>query len=500
MSELLLQMQNITKTFSKNSVRALDSANLVIARNTIHAVVGENGAGKSTLMHILSGELLPDSGSIYLEGKMISFDTPNASLEKGIGMLHQQLKLIPSLSVLENIILGNEPSRKTVIINKKTAYNRIIALSGEFNIYVDPDKKVSALNSDEKQKTALLSILFHNIKILILDEPTTFFSETKADTVHKLIRKLKSKGKSIIIVTHKLKEAIELSDTITVMKSGKTIKKLTDSNKEINTLTKLVLGNQVLSNLKKEQIHPGSVILEAKNLCYTKNRTELLKINFILRKKEITAVTGIRENGLEILEKILSGGLKKTSGDILHRSRNMGEKKLNLRDMNAGYIPSDRIKTGTSIKSTIAENMILLKYKSLTKRGLLDSKKITTFTNKLLNEYNIKGENSQNMGTLSGGNIQRVMIAREIENNPDFFIFAEPSRGLDIKSRNIIYEKIFAMKENGAGIFIISSDIDEVIQLADKLIILHNGQEAATLGKENINKAYIGEIMLGLEN
>jgi len=500
MPKNLLKMQNIKKIFKENNVKAVDSADLVLAWGEIHAIVGENGAGKSTLMHILAGELFPDSGKIYMEDREVEFARPYDSLQNGIGMLHQQLKLIPSLTVLENIILGNEPAAKSGIIDKNTAYQKITELCMDFDINVDPDKRVSTLNSDGKQKTALLSLLFHNLKILILDEPTTFFSETKVDTVHKLIRKLKTRGKSIIIITHKLREAIKISDTITVMKTGRTIAEIPGNRASLDKLSTLIFGTGVFNNLEKHQIQTGPVILEAKKLSYVKDKTELLKINFRLRKFEIVVVSGIKENGLEILEKILSGEIRISSGELLYNNESIGMNSLNLRHINAGYIPSDRIKKGASIKSSIIENMILLKYRKLTKFGLLNQKAIKSFSNNLVKEYGIKGELNQTMGTLSGGNIQRVMIAREIDNNPELFIFAEPSKGLDIKSKNSIYKKIIELKEKGAAVLIISSDTEEAMQLADNLIILHNGKEAAKLSNENINKEYIGKLMLGLEN
>jgi len=500
MPEYLLKMQNITKVFKENNVKAVDSADIVLAGGEIHAIVGENGAGKSTLMHILAGELSPDSGKIFMEGKEVEYARPYDSLQNGIGMLHQQLKLIPSLTVLENIILGNETATKSGMIDKNTAYQKITELCMDFDINVDPNKKVSTLNSDGKQKTALLSLLYHNLKILILDEPTTFFSEAKVDTVHKLIRKLKTRGKSVIIITHKLREAIKISDTITVMKTGRTIAEIPGNKATLDKLSTLIFGTRVINNLEKHQIQTGPVILEAKNLTYLKNKTELLYINFKLRKFEIVVVSGIKENGLEILEKILSGEIRISSGELLYKNESIGINNLNLRHINAGYIPSDRIKKGTSIKSSIIENIILLKYRKLTKFGLLNQKNIKLFSNNLMEEYGINGKLNQPMETLSGGNIQRVIIAREIDNNPELFIFAEPSKGLDIKSKNNIYKKIIKLKEKGAAVLIISSDIEEAMQIADNLIILHNGKEAANLSNDNINKTYIGKLMLGLAN
>ncbi len=357
----LLKMQNITKVFKENNVKAVDSADLVLGLGEIHAIVGENGAGKSTLMHILSGELSPDSGKIYMEDRKVDFTRPYDSLQNGIGMLHQQLKLIPSLTVLENIILGNEPAVKSGIIDRNTAHQKITELCMDFDITVDPDKKVSSLNTDGKQKTALLSLLFHNLKILILDEPTTFFSETKVDTVHTLIRKLKTRGKSVIIITHKLREAIKISDTITVMKTGRTIAEIPGNKANLDKISTLIFGTGIFNNLEKHQIQTGPVILEAEKLSYVKDKTELLKINFKLRKFEIVVVSGIKENGLEVLENILSGEIKISSGKLLYKNESIGMHSLNLRHINAGYIPSDRIKKGASIKSSIIENIILLK-------------------------------------------------------------------------------------------------------------------------------------------
>ncbi len=499
MNPILLNMQNITKTFRENSVTAVDSANLTVARGEIHSIVGENGAGKSTLMHVLAGELINDTGSIQFNNQNINLKTPADALKKGIAMLHQNLKLIPELTVLENIILGIEPVSKIGILNKREAYNRINKLCNEFEIYVDPNKTVKNLTADEKQKTALLSLLYHNIKMLILDEPTTYFSETKTDSVHKLIRKLKDMGKSIIIITHKLKEAIEISDQITVMKSGKTIANISSSKTDFKHLSSLILGKEPGTEVEQESSEPGAILLEAKNLSFTKGNIEYLEINFKVRKNEILVITGIRGNGLEILEQILSGKIFRTSGEISYKNKIMESKKYSLRKINAGYIPSDRIKTGTSIRSSISDNIILLKHKYLSNWGFLNLKKIKKFSDRLIDEYSIKGAGNYKMETLSGGNIQRVMIAREMEAQPELFIFAEPSRGLDIESKRIIYERMYKLKKNGSGILVLSSDIEEAIQIADRLLILYKGKEAATLENKNIDKLYIGKLMLGLK-
>jgi len=426
MSRILLNMQNITKIFRENSLKAVDSANLTVAPGEIHSIVGENGAGKSTLMHILAGELTPNTGSIQFSNRIVNFKAPLDALKEGIAMLHQNLKLIPELTVLENIILGIEPASKTGLLNKKEAYNRIENLYNEFEIYVDPEKTIKTLTADEKQKTALLSILYHDIKLLILDEPTTFFSEITTDSIHKLIKKLKAQGKSIIIITHKLKEAIAISDKITVMRSGKTVANINSSKIDIKQLSSLLLGKETLPEVKYKTISPGEILLEAKNLTFKKGNTEYLKLDFKVRKNEILVVTGIRGNGLETLEQILSGSVNQTEGEILYKNNILETNKYNLRRIGAGYIPSDRINTGASIKSTISENIILLKYKLLSKWGVLNSKKIKSFSTKLINEYSIKGFGNQKVATLSGGNIQRVMIAREMEDEPELFMLIHP--------------------------------------------------------------------------
>ena len=259
MNQVLLSMQNITKTFKENSVKAVDLANLTVNIGEIHSIVGENGAGKSTLMHVLSGELNNDTGFIQFNNQNVNFKTPADALKKGIAMLHQNLKLIPELTVLENIILGIEPVSKTGTLNKIDAFNRIDKLCKEFEIYVDPYKTVKNLTADEKQKTALLSILYHNIKLLILDEPTTYFSETKTDSVHKLIKKLKSMGKSIIIITHRLKEAIEISDRITAMKSGKTVANISSSKTDFKHLSSLILGKEPITEAEHKNHESGSI-------------------------------------------------------------------------------------------------------------------------------------------------------------------------------------------------------------------------------------------------
>ena len=498
MDKHLLTMHNITKTFPGNGVKAVDCAELQVGTGEIHSIIGENGAGKSTLMHILAGEIIPDTGNIIISNRNIELSTPSIALKNGIAMLHQHLKLIPELTVLENIILGVEPSTKAGTLNSKDALNKINKLCKEFDIFVDPKKLVKNLTSDKKQITALLSILYHNIKIIILDEPTTFFNEIKADTVHKVIKKLQNMGKSIIIITHKLKEAIEISDSITVMKAGRTIANLNSSETDINHLSSLILDGNSKIKSNKPDIQKGSVLLEFKNITYSQGAVNYLDINFHIKKYETLVVTGIRENGLEILEQILAGNIQKTTGDIIYKNTTTGNKIFSLRKIGAGYIPSDRIKKGTSIKSSITDNIILLKYKFLSKWGIMDSKKVDGFVSKLIDEFGIIGSGKQLISTLSGGNIQRVMIAREIDANPELFIFAEPSKGLDILSKQMIYNKINHLKKKGSGILIISSDIDEAIKIADRILILHNGKEAAALINKNLDRVEIGKIMLGL--
>ncbi|MCF6334544.1 MAG: ATP-binding cassette domain-containing protein [Spirochaetales bacterium] len=494
----LLEMHGISKTFHKNSVKAVDGANLIVGQSEIHIIIGENGAGKSTLMHILSGEVFPDSGKIIFNNREGIPGTPSEALGEGIGMLHQHIKLIPELTVLENIILGAEPSGGYGIINRKEAIKKLNRLSVKYDLSAEPDKLVSTLNSDEKQKTALLSILFQDIKLLILDEPTTFFSELKTDSVYKLIRKLKSIGKSVVIITHKLKEAAAIGDFITVMRGGKTILTLKASETDPHRLSNIIFGDEKnLSPVRSGSIF-GNPLLELKNLLFIKNGKEILDISLTVREGEIVVVTGIRESGLETLEKLLSGEYKASAGIIMYKTAELSG-RTELRKRKAGYIPSDRIKTGTSTESSIAENMILLNYKSFSKSGIFRAGSIKKFAYTLIKKYGITGVPGQIMSTLSGGNIQRVMISREIEANPELLIVAEPSRGLDIKSKSLIYNKIFNLKNKGSGILIISSDIEESLRIADRLIILYDGKVAYSGDGKGIDRSALGKIMLGYD-
>ncbi|MCK5198992.1 MAG: ATP-binding cassette domain-containing protein [Spirochaetales bacterium] len=493
----LISIENLSKTV--NDKPLFQDVTLGFDEGEKIGFIGPNGAGKSTLMHILAGEIPADTGKIVFGSRKVQFELPSDALRSGIGMLHQHLQLIPELTVLENIILGSEPSSKTGIINRSKALERINYLCKEFDVYIDPDKTVSSLNADERQKTALLSILFHDIRLLILDEPTTFFSETKTDTVHKLIRKLIIMGKSIIIITHKLKEAVAIADKITVMRAGRTISHIDSSKTTTDQLSMLILGEAGNLPFTWKKSQHGETILEAQNLTFARDGNNLLKIDFKVREREILVVTGIRENGLETLEQLLSGHVQPTSGNLLYKNKILKTNKYNLREIEAGYIPSERIRTGTSIRSSVSDNMILLKYKAFVKWGLLDSKKISNYSAELIKGYSISGKPGQLMSTLSGGNIQRVMISREMESNPDLFIFAEPSRGLDVISKRLIYERIYKLKEKGAGILIISSDIEEALLIADRIIIMYTGKVASSVENRNITRAQIGKIMLGLE-
>ena len=497
----ILEAEEITKTFSENRVKANNSVDFSLIEGEIHSVLGENGSGKSTLMHILTGFIRPDSGKIFYRGEEVSFKNPEDALNKKIGMVHQSPGIIPGFTVFENIIAGNSFVKGFDTDTEK--YRNIIeSIKEKYSINIDIDLKPET--PEQKQYTILLSLLFRGIDIIVFDEPTTSFSDLKSEEFFTIARKLKENGKTIIFITHKIDAAVQLADRITVLSKGKTKGCRKTSEIDSSEIFKMMIENYSgpgsEKNTKRETSEKNSIIFSAENIeYYSRNENKKINLSFSVRKNEITGFAGIRENNLGVLEDILGGFTSPDSGSIIFKGENItGLSTAELRKKHITYIPSDRFTRGTSITSSVENNMAITNIRKFTKRGMVSERKLKKNFKRGADLYNIKADYGQPLWQLSGGNIQKVILYRELDSPPDLLIFCEPAWNLDIKSKTMVYERIKNLREMGTTVIILSTDIEEIISLSDRVYVLYRGENAGMLEGERINSSEIGKLMLGI--
>ncbi len=496
----ILKAEQISKTFSNNMVKANSNVDFGLMEGETHSILGENGSGKSTLMHILTGLIRPDSGIIRYKGKEIFFESPKDALEKKIGMVHQNPGIIPGFTVLENIIAAN-----SIVKGFNTSYIKYIkeieSVKEKYSINIELDLKPET--PEQKQYTALLSLLFRGIDIIVFDEPTSSFSDIKSERFYKILKKLKENGKTIVFITHKIETALSISDRITVLSKGesKGCKNAFETGKE--EILELMIEDYsgVSTEYKyKSKRDAGDVILTAEKLKYINRKENIsLNISFKLYKNEIISFAGIRENNLGLLEDILGGFKVPKSGRIIFKDQDItGLTAAGLRKKRITYIPSDRFTRGTSINSSVENNMAITDIIKFTKKGIVSEGKLKKHFKRGADLYNIKADYGQPLWQLSGGNIQKVILYRELENPPELLVFCEPAWNLDIKSKNMVYDRIKALKESGTSIIILSTDIEEIISISDRVYVLYKGEITGELEGNGIKSTEIGKLMLGI--
>lgn len=521
-----IELIDITKQFPENGVTANDRVNLHIREGETHAIVGENGSGKSTLMHVLSGLIRPDSGRILLDGSGLRISSPHEALEYGIGMMHQHVQLVREFTVLQNIILGREPRAwwgQTDIIR---ARKQVLQLMDAYHLHIELDRPAFELSIDGEQKIALLSLLYAEARYIILDEPTTLFEEDESDLLHAVLEKLRESGKTLVLITHKLREALHYADRVTVMRAGRKVTTEYSEQLDQEKLSKLMIGTgKEHGQLWKEhpsrsarggtavnpqsarqpEAEPASPVLQLRHIEYRHSLSssalpELKAVSFELFPGEALAVTGIRENGLETLEQLLAGFTIPSSGSILFKGDSItGLSIRDLRRKRIAYIPTERMLRGASLDSSVAENMILLNYRDFHSWGRLKKEEIEHFTGNLKQLFNIKASPRDRLAGLSGGNIQKVIISREMVNSPELLIFSEPSWGLDFAGRRFVLQKIAELKARGSAVLIITSDIEEALASADRIVVMYRGKVNGIVRANQVDKTIIGRLMLGVE-
>ena len=504
-AKLGIELRDITKRFGH--VIANSDVNLKVEPGTIHGIVGENGAGKSTLMNILFGLYKPDSGKILLNDKPVEVNSPEKSIALGIGMVHQHFMLVPTFTVLENVMLGNEGSM-LLKSGEESVLNRLKSLSKNYGLDVDFEALISDIPVGMQQRVEILKALNRGAKILILDEPTGVLTPQETIGLFDILRSLKEQGVTIVLITHKLKEIMSITDTVSVMRGGKVVADFATRKTSPEELAENMVGRKVLLSIKKPASKIGKSILEVKNVSHqSKDGVNVLKdISFNLKEGEILGIAGVAGNGQSELLDILSGietlqkGQMKINDKTISSHQEWNSKKA--REFGVAHVPEDRHKRGLVLPFHNYENSILGYHRNeeYSSGFLMDKRKILNFVNELIQNFDVRPRSPLiNSGKLSGGNQQKLVLAREIESNPKILLVGQPTRGVDIGAIERIYEDLMKLKSNGTAILLVSVELDEIMSLSDRIIVMNQGTIVGETNSSDATELDIGKMMSGLE-
>jgi simple sugar transport system ATP-binding protein len=498
-------MEDITKIYWQKELKANDSVTLEVNPREIHAIVGENGAGKSTLMKVLYGLEQPDGGRIFLDGKEREIRNPLDANNLGIGMVHQHFKLVPEFTVAENVVLGIEPIKNGVFINRQEARKRVEEVIRHHGFSIDARKRVESLTVGQMQQVEIIKMLYRKVDLLILDEPTSVLTEQEIDALFETLRRLRSKGKTIIIITHKLGEVKRISDRVTVMRKGRVVALENTSEVSERELSKLMVGREVLFQIKKSENACGAPVVELKDITlrqFGHGRPLLDRVSLTVRSCEVVGIAGVSGNGLGELEDVVTGLRRADSGRYIFEGKDVaGLDTLQLREKGLAYVPADRLHRGSSSVASVRENIMISRHHDFIRGGIIRGKDVQNFTDSLIEQFSIDGTGSAPIGTLSGGNIQKVILARELATKTNFIVFSEPTWGLDVASSQFVYEKILELRERGCGVLMISSNLDEILGIADTVAIMYRGRVVGNRPNDSgMDKELIGEYMLGIRD
>ena len=503
MVEYAVEMHNISKQFPL--VLANDDVTFNVQKGEIHALVGENGAGKSTLMNILYGLLHADSGTLAVDGKAAHFTGPGDAIARGIGMVHQHFMLIPSLTVAENVVLGQEPSKRG-FVDKASANQTVKALSDQYGLKVDPTAKVETLSVGIEQRIEIIKVLYRGAEILILDEPTAVLTPQEVDELFEILGSLKDQGKTIIFITHKLQEVMAVADMVTVMRRGKVVGTVSTQDTTRQDIATMMVGRQVLFRVERTQAEPGEVVLMVKDLNALDNKDlpALRDISFSVREGEILGIAGVEGNGQTELVEVLTGLRKARSGQVELNGQVITNYSPRLiREKGTGHIPEDRHRRGLVLDFTVAQNMVLgIHYRKPFVRHLgldvINFGPIREKAQRLLKEFDIRPPDHENLaGNLSGGNQQKVIVAREFDQNPKLLIAAQPTRGIDVGSIEFIHQRLLQARDKGKAVLLISADLEEILSISDRIAVMYEGQIVGTLEPAEATEERLGLMMTG---
>jgi len=494
-----LQMENIIKRFP--GVLANDNVSVDFDAGEIHAIVGENGAGKSTLMKILYGEYQPDSGRILMNGKELVLRSPRDAIKAGIGMVHQKFMLVPSMKVYENIILGDEIAKRGVL-NKKQSIETVRKISERYGLQVDVNKSISEISVGSQQRVEILKLLYRKANVLIFDEPTSVLTPSEVESLFKVFRNLKKDGKTVIFITHKLEEVMKTADRISVMKNGKLQGTVSKEDASIPFLTKLMVGGEIPKTTPRKNIEDKKPIVEFESVSYISadGVRRLNNMSFQIHSGEIFGIAGVEGNGQKELIEITIGikrkfeGTIKFNGNLLNKLDTLQRRKLGM-----AYISEDPFNIGTCLDANLIENLISTRYRDVrfSKGLLINWKRCEEFAESQIKTYGVKAASvKQRASTLSGGNLQKVVIARELSSDPIFVLAAHPTKGLDIKATSFVHDTLIRLRNSGKAILLISANLDELLTLSDRIGVLYRGKLTGVVAPP-FDREQIGLMMLG---
>ena len=509
MADYIVEMRHITKRFP--GIVANKDVTIQIKKGEIYAILGENGAGKSTLMSMLFGMYEPDEGEIYIRGKKEIISSPRYATQLNIGMVHQHFKLVSNYTIAENIIMGIEPVKKALgifpYVDIKGANEKIARLSRQYGLEVDPKKVISDINVSVQQRVEILKMLYREAEILIFDEPTALLTPQEIEFLLKIIKGLRDGGKTIILITHKLEDIKKVADRCAILRRGELIDVLDVQSTSTKEMASKMVGREVSFTLDKTPAKFRDVVLDVKDLTVTnEDKFQVVKnVSFSVHGGEIFAIAGVSGNGQVEIADAIAGLMKANSGQILLNGKDITEYSIRKRTLEGiAYIPEDRQTYGLILDFTLEDNLALKNYfkEPFSRKGILNKKEFETYGEKLIQEYDVRSGqgNRTQVRSMSGGNQQKAIIAREIQQDTPLLIFVQPTRGLDIGAIENIHKQILAERDKGKAILLISLELDEIMNLADTIGVIYNGQIQKIADASTLTTKEVGQFMMGVKN
>lgn len=498
--EKVVEMKKITKIFP--GTIANNNVDFDLLKGETHVLLGENGAGKTTLMNVLYGLYQAEKGEIFVRGKKVNITNPNDAIKLGIGMVHQHFMLVHNFTVAENIVLGIEP-RKGLQIDMKKAVNDVQELADKYGFNINPNDVIEDITVGQQQKVEILKALYRGAEILILDEPTAVLTPQEIEELGLIIENLKKEGKSIILITHKLKEVMSMSDRVTIIRRGKVTGSVKTSETNIDELAELMVGRKVQLVVEKDEAKVGKEILKIENL-YVKDRRKLPAVNGVslsVHAGEIVGIAGVDGNGQTELVEALTGLTKPEKGKITLNGKDIyGKTPREIIDAGVGHIPQDRQKRGLILKYSLYENIALGRHhkEPFSRKGVMNYNELKKYSRDLIKEYDVRTPNEDvPASALSGGNQQKLIVAREISKDPDLLIASQPTRGVDVGAIEFIHKRLVKERDSGKAILLVSLELDEIMALSDRIAVMYDGKIVGILDRKDATEQKLGILMAG---